>query len=137
MADLTLSTSAHRLIGGNVVPGVGGAAINVGMAVYMDANNKWQKAIATAAITAGSIGKIGIALTECQADGAPIYVQTDGDFTNSGLTAGIVYLVSAATAGLFAPIADVDTANGYATYMFIARSATVGKILALPMGVTI
>lgn len=139
MADFTLTPADMRDLSGKAKLGIGGAAIDAGMAVYKDTDGKWQKARANAAITAGSAGKIGIAVTECQEDGAPIFVlsEPNTDFENSGMTPGQPYLVSSATAGLFAPLADVETANGYSTLAFMALTATRARFLGVVSGVTI
>jgi hypothetical protein len=136
MADLTLTPAAVRGDTSKQKTEVGGAAINAGMGVYKDTNNKWQKLQATTLVAAGITGRVGIAITGCLADGAPIVVQTEGAFTGDGMTPGIVYFASHATAGLFAPTADVETANGYSTAMFIALSATRAQIIGIASGVT-
>jgi hypothetical protein len=137
MADFTLTPAAFKVVSGKPKIGTSAAAFNAGAAIYKKTDGTWDKGRANAVGTAGGFGRTAVAVTDSLVAGATFLYLEAGDFLNSGMTPGQIYLWSAATAGLFAPAADVDTANGYATYAFVALSATLGHLINYATGVTL
>jgi hypothetical protein len=120
MADVNF-TENSILPGANAQKqrGTFGGTITQGMPVYLiAASNKWgighcETSAATAAI-------VGIALTS-GVDGQPGIIQTAGNLTCDGVTAGQTYILSAA--GGVCPITDVTT-NDYVTIIGVATTTT-------------
>lgn len=126
MADVTF-TAGSVLPGTNavVVEGVAGATITQGLAVYFDGSEYLVADCTDAAKDA----PVGFALTS-SIDNGPIKVQQSGAMTCDNLTAGGVYVLSAA--GKICPAADLNLTTDYATIMGVAASAT-----SLIIGITV
>ncbi len=97
---------------------IAGGTINAGMPVYQDANNAWQKALASGNSTQSGNTATAIALDSSQT-GQPIVLFRQG-YINLGatLTVGQTYVVSN-NAGGIAPISDLAT-NSYVTILGVA-----------------
>ena len=111
MASITLSANALvDLQGAAQLQGIAGEAIAQGKLVYRDPiTRKFFLAKADAAGTKICVGvaRNGAAL------GAPLDVAPSGLVSGLGavLTAGLYYVLSAATAGAIAPVADLVSTN--------------------------
>ncbi|MBR1193235.1 hypothetical protein [Bradyrhizobium sp. AUGA SZCCT0160] len=127
MVDITI-TAANVLPGAGAVTeqGTAGETITAGQALYKDSTGNWMKADADSAVAAARDAK-AIALCGASAN-QPITVQRSGEITLGGMTAGVTYYLSGATAGGIAPIADVGTGE-YFDVIGIAKSTTVMKLL--------
>jgi hypothetical protein len=124
MADVNL-TEASVLPTATTLrqPGVFGGTIVQGTVLYFDAaDSKWKIADCTGAATDAASG---IALTS-GANGQRGVIATGGDLTVDNLTAGTVYILSAA--GQLCPAADLNLATDYLTVVGAASSATNLKI---------
>lgn len=125
MADLSI-TAANVIKGSNatVKPGIAGATITAGQAVYLDTSDgKWKLADADAATAAERGGAdIGIALNGAS-DGQPIDVQVKGLITiGATLTAGAGYYLSDTPGGICL-VADV-TGGDYIVLLGLANSTS-------------
>ena len=107
-------------------------AIVIGTPVYNDANNGVKKAKADAAGTSGVIGLVRDTSISAAATGAiqvgGVLTATTGQWdtafgTTGGLTRGVRYFLSAATAGLGTATAP-STTGQYVVYLGIALSTT-------------
>jgi hypothetical protein len=110
MASITLSSAALvDLQGAAPLYGLAGEAIAQGQFVYRDSiTGKFFKAKADAVATRTAVGvaQNGAGI------GAPLTVAPAGLITGiTGLTAGTAYVLSAATAGAIAPVADLLSTN--------------------------
>lgn len=115
MADLTI-TATHVLPGNgaNIQRALAGVAITAGQSIYLDTTGLAQLAKADSSIHAACAG-----VAACNAGaGQPVNYYQSGlvNFTDSILTVGQQYAVSAATAGDIAPVSDLTTGN-YTTYL--------------------
>lgn len=100
---------------------------------YEDTNvspSVWRKADANASITTAAAK--GIALNG-GAVGQPVRVFLLGDLTCDGLTAGVVYVVSA-NAGKVAPAADITT-GWFVTVLGVALTATKLRVAPIVSGI--
>jgi hypothetical protein len=109
-ADLTITAANVLLVSGNKTGGTAGAALTIGLPVYLDTNNLWQIADSNAA---GKDAATGITLSQAAAANQPVTVLADSSGSavlgfGAILTAGETYIVSA-TAGGIAPITDAAT----------------------------
>lgn len=127
MTDLSL-TAANVVPGSNAntVIGTAGETITAGKAVYKSSTtNKWMLAdadSATAEVRGSDENNTGIALTGSSLN-QPIVVETSGDITLSGMTAGLPYFLSDDPGGI-CPQADLATGD-YVVQLGIASSTTV------------
>lgn len=111
MASITLSANALVDVQGTApLRGIAGEVIAVGKLVYIDPTT--SKFFMAKADAAGTKVLVGIARSGGAANG-PIEVAQFGILSNIGtvLTAGVTYVLSAATFGAIAPIADLATTN--------------------------
>lgn len=143
MASVSLSATATLRNSQSQTPiaGVGGAACAIGEVVYKSiTTGLWSPAIATALATLGTSagsGRLGLCVAGCGAANQDILILMGGSVTTSGLTAGVPYFVATDVAGDIAPVADVDTANGYLALVGFAKSATELILMPYVLGVTI
>lgn len=111
MASITLSTSALvDLQGAAQISGFAGEAIAQGKLVYRDPITR--KFFLAKADAIGTKVLVGVARNGA-AINAPVDVAPAGLISGLGavLTAGLYYVLSAATAGAIAPIADLASTN--------------------------
>jgi len=105
--------------------GVAGEAIAQGQLVYQDSTTK--KIYLARANVIGTKACIGIARNGASIN-APIEIAIGGLLSGaSGLTKGLYYVLSAATAGAIAPTADLASTN-YNVLFGLAISATQIKL---------
>ena len=110
MTALSITAANVLLVSGPTAVGVGGEAFIAGAMVYYS-GTKWLKAQCDGnALEAGS-EDLGMALTSCDADGAPVVVAKPGAVVAVGTgAAGIVYCPGT-TAGSLVPTADLASTN--------------------------
>lgn len=136
MADVTITVTAVTVTAGTPIErGIAGATITAGMPLYKDANANGvlKGAIITSAATAAIAGYAlnGGAINQ-QINYVPAGAGVGTIVTmNTGLTKGVVYVVSANAGGL-APLADL--ASGH--YMTVVGIATSTSTLQLIMQAT-
>jgi hypothetical protein len=119
MADLTVTAASVLWTSGSKIPGIAGAAVTAGQAVYLDSTTSTLK-LAQADGTAAEAAAVGIAL-HAAGTGQPLVYADQGSVINIGATTtkATTYMVSA-TAGGVAPQADLTSGQrisrlGYAT----------------------
>ena len=130
-------TAANVVAGSNAkkTPGVAGATITAGQAVYRAAaTGKLLLADADSA-TAEVRVVAGIALHGAS-DGQPLTIQTEGDINlGATLVVGAVYVLDA-TAGAIAPAADLSIGE-YTTVLGVASSASNLKMKIVTGGAAV
>lgn len=134
MADISVTpASVQRTDTTVVLSGIAGGTITAGQPLYKDAAdaNSLKAAVATSAATAAVVG----IAAHGASDGQPIKYYGRGDVTfNAALTAGSVYVASAAAAGGIAPVGDMTTGN-FVTILGVATSTTNLKLGITASGV--
>jgi hypothetical protein len=129
MSDITITaTSVKKTTTTVTEEGIAGGTITAGMPVYKDQADSNKLKAADSDLSLAASRAVGIALHAATLD-QPLEYATGGDVTyGSGLTAGVVYVVSA-TAGAVAPTADLDTnTTWYATILGVASSTSNLKL---------
>ena len=131
MADATITASS-------VIPddaatieyGTGGAAITHGQVCYKDTqDDKWKLAQHDGTAEEAGTSGLGVAVSECLADGQQVAVVTAGNIAMSTLAAGVTYCASA-NAGGMAPDSDVGTGD-YKSVVGVAT--TTANLLVKPI----
>lgn len=122
MASITLpATVTIDPQGGALIFGQAGEAIAQGQLVYQDATTK--KIYLAKSNVLATKGCIGVARNSASIN-APVEVAPGGLLSGAtGLTKGLYYVLSAATAGAIAPTADLAATN-YNVLFGLAVSAT-------------
>jgi len=125
MADITVTAaSVVAASSASRTNETAGGTITAGQAVFKNSSNVWLAAQADSADTAGTAGKIGIALNGA-AINQPVSVVTAGALTaGATLVVGETYVLSAAAAGGIAPVGDLETGD-YVTVLGVATSTSV------------
>ena len=120
-ASVLASTNASTVIRREY--NFGAAAMTAGLAVYLDANNVWQKLVSSAAVGNGIADLRGITLNG-GGIGQPAVVCTfDTDFTpGATLTNGIAVYGSTTAGGITQ--GDIPTTAAYPVFLGVAKSAT-------------
>lgn len=129
MSDITITATSVKKTATTVTEeGIAGETITAGQAVYKDQADNNKLKLADANLSLAASRAIGVALHAATLD-QPLEYAVSGDVTyGSGLTAGVVYVVSA-TAGAVAPSADLDTnSTWYATILGVASSTSNLKL---------
>jgi hypothetical protein len=129
MADLSPTAASVKLkSGGTPIPGVAGATIVRGDAVYLDASvNKYK--LADNNVSDAVAKAVGIALNDA-ADGQPIDVAGRGVIEGMGCVNGVAYFVSV-NAGKIAPHADLASTN---RMFFLGQGSSVaGELFFQPL----
>ena len=126
MADVVLSATNTKPTSSMPArrPGLSGEALAIGSVAIKKTDNLWWKGNANTALGAGENGKVGVVTAGAGAAGQDVLIATEGDLTTSGLTAGVTYYMSGATAGALAPEADIATGDDYVVRIGTATSAT-------------
>ena len=128
MADITITAANVKKNSTTITEeGIAGATITAGQPVYKDSIDGKLK-LADADLSLAGAEAIGVAMHAALLD-QPLEYAVGGEVVyGAGLTAGVVYVVSA-TAGGVAPTADLDTnTTWYATVLGVANSTTVLKL---------
>lgn len=133
MASVSLPVTSKIKTGAGNVEGKFGEIIVVGEFVYSDisAQGKFKKAIATSPVAAQVVGMA----RNGGGDGQPADVGTKGDIVDaSGLTVGVVYVLSDSAAGDIMPTTDLTSAptGTYVTVIGVAIATT-----SLRLGITV
>jgi hypothetical protein len=138
MADITVTASSVAPITGTtnntlISQGTAGATITQGVPLYADATAANQlKPTANGAANTAQV--VGIALNSASA-GQPVTYAIGGDLTfGSGLTKGIVYVVST-NSGKIAPTSDLIAGN-YVTVLGVATGAGTLRLGLITSGQT-
>lgn len=111
MAELSITAaSVLAASGSETTNGTSGATLTAGMAVYRDANNRYQKSLANAVGAAADVD--GIVLNGAS-NGQPVQIVRTGANLNLGatLTVGQTYVVSNNTAGAIMPVSDLASTH--------------------------
>lgn len=137
MTSAALSATGTLTTGG--VPNVklSGEAFPALSFCRLDSQGRLVRSQSNSLVNCGSKGTLYLALAE--SNGANQYVpiaQTGDIVTVSGLTQGTLYVISAATAGYVAPIADLASTNILALAGF-AISSTQFQVLGYSTGVAL
>lgn len=109
--------------------GTGNAAIAAGKSVYFDSTTNKYGLFDADSATAAVRTLAGVCVAACNADGAPMVVQTGGSLAIGGtVVAGTAYC-GGATAGDIAPMADLVAGSGW--YIQILGVATTTGIILI------
>ncbi len=137
MADLTVTASQVQpgTTDAQTALGVAGGTITAGEAVYLDTTVGQYKAAKSDATATASVA--GIALNGASS-GQPLQIQIGGTVTigaGAAPTVGVIYVLSAATAGGIAPSTDLASTNrvsvlgvGAATNTIILKIHNSGQV---------
>ncbi len=123
MAELTQTAANVVTTADQIKSGISGGTITAGMPIYKDsADSKFKACIANTANTANCTG---ISLTGSSNNQPIQYVAIDGAHVNLGATLanGMVYCVSANTAGKIMPYSDLST-NNVVTVLGVATNTS-------------
>jgi hypothetical protein len=136
MSDLSITAANVVQLSGNPTTGVAGVAITAGQSVYQNpGSNSYLLAKANSGTTAAQ-SATGIALNSAAA-GQPVTVMTSGTYTvGATVTVGGVYVLSGATAGGIAPIADL-TSGWFTQIVLVGLTATTAKLTLVSAGVAV
>lgn len=136
MAALTI-TAANIIkgTGSQIATNIAGETITAGMAVYIkSADNKIYKADAN--LSAEASGAVGVSLHAALAN-QPIVYQVGGPLSFGAiLTAGIIYVVGATTAGDINPSTDLAT-GWYTNVLGYALTTSSMQIQPINTGVAL
>lgn len=129
MADLSL-TALTPTAATNVFSGIAGETITEGEAVYLDANDgRLYLAIATGK---ASSKVVGLALNDASVGGPISYGTGIIDDGGAGLTEGLLYVLSGATAGDLSPHTDATTPASSEFSTFVGNAETSSRLHVNP-----
>jgi hypothetical protein len=136
MSDLSITAANVVQLSGNPTTGVAGVAMTAGQSVYQNpGSNNYLLAKSNSGTTAAQ-SATGIALNSAAA-GQPVTVMTSGTYTvGATVTVGGVYVLSGATAGGIAPIADL-TSGWFTQIVLVGLTATTAKLTLVSAGVAV
>jgi hypothetical protein len=125
MSDITITPANVKKTALTITEeGVAGETITAGQPVYRDATDGKLR-LADANLVLAAAEAVGIAVHGASLDHPLEYAVAGTLNYGGGLTAGVVYVVSA-TAGAVAPTADLDTnTTWYATILGVANSTSI------------
>lgn len=125
MASITLSTSSVVDNTGDSIPGNAGEVLAAGQFVYQDSQTR--RFLLARANSLGTAGVVGMVRNSAPAIGQPVNVASTGLVTvpSAPFTAGLYYVLSAATAGAVAPIADLASTNRNVLIGFALTTSTL------------
>ena len=131
MSDLSITaTAVVKGVNGKTKTGTLGGTVTAGMPIRLNTSGQ---IVAAKADTAVDADVDGIALNG-GASGQPCTYLLGGPLTlNAVLTAGVIYVLSAANAGGIAPFGDLTSGN-YVTIIGVAKSTTELDITINPTG---